>query len=328
MRDRGHAAEGGHGSRGTGAARSLCGRYGAGVFGFWNRLTLEAAAERNEEQGLQTLEALELAVSRTDRLEAGATLRLSGAIGLFARGSVTEVESQQPEGTDPRSARFGRVDREERFAAAGLAWQPRERVRVGLGVERAEIEFAPGARDLSAEDTSPILELSLGGDDADLALDLRLALRSLEPTGTSRFAGFDEPAGELYLTFRPGWRIELELFTERRPVFALSEEWSHFVEDRVGAGVSVELGERASWRIYGDVGDLEFVGIAPGARRRDDELTVYGTSLSWQPSPRVGLSFELGWESFEIDSSLPGFDRETTRLRGGIQLGLDSLLWR
>ena len=31
VRDRGHAAEGGHGSRGTGAVRSLCGRYGAGA---------------------------------------------------------------------------------------------------------------------------------------------------------------------------------------------------------------------------------------------------------------------------------------------------------
>lgn len=304
------------------------GRYGAGVFGFFNRLTLRAAAERTEGQRLQTLEALELAVSRNDRLTAGAALRLSGAIGLFARGSVTEVESQQPDDGDPRSARFDRLDREERFAAVGLAWQPRERVRVGLGVERAEIEFHPGARDLSAEDTAPILEVSLGGDDADLALDLRLALRSLEPTGESQFAGFDEPAGELYLTFRPGWRIEVGLFTERLPVFALDQEWSHFIEDRAGAGVAVRLGQRASWRIYGDVGDLEFVGLAPGARAREDELTVYGTSLTWQPSPRVGLAFELGWESFEIDSSLPGFDRETTRLRSGIQLGLDSLLWR
>lgn len=31
MRDTGHAAEGGHGLRGTGSVRSLCGRYGAGA---------------------------------------------------------------------------------------------------------------------------------------------------------------------------------------------------------------------------------------------------------------------------------------------------------
>lgn len=306
--------------------RQFAGSYGAGVSGYWNRLELEVFADRRETQGFQSLETAQLTVTRQDRLGLDGQIRLTGALWLFGGATVREIEDVVEDEEDPRLSPFSRLDREETTVFGGVAWVPSERVRVGLGAEATEADFAPGARNLSNDDVAPTLQVSLGGDDATLSADVDLALRSIEPTLGSRFPGFDQLAGQARVRLQPGWRLSYEVYAVSQPVLSLLDDYSHFEETRLGLAVTARVGREGRLRLYGDVGDLDYQELTPAALPRTDDVTAWGASLTF-PLGRA-LSLETGWQRLELDSDLPGLDRESSQVTLRLGLKTDRWLWR
>lgn len=306
--------------------RQLAGSFGAGVFGYWNRLELEVHADRRETQGFQSLETAQLTVTRQDRVAVDGQVRLRGALWLFAGASRREFEDVAEDEDDPRVSLFSRLDRDETSIRGGLAWVPSDRVRVGLGAEATEADFAPGARDLSNDDVAPTLSVSLGGSDATLSADVDLALRSIEPTGGSRFPGFDQLAGQARVRLQPGWRLSYEIYGLSQPVLSLLDDYSHFEESRVGLAVTAQVGREGRLRIYGDIGELDYQALIPSALPRTDDLTAWGVNLTIPFGE--ALSLETGWQQLELDSDLPGLDRESSQVTLRFGLQTDRFLWR
>lgn len=306
--------------------RQLAGTYGAGVLGFWNRLETEVRAERREDQGFQSLETTQLTVTRRERVSVSGQLRLSGAVWFFAGGQVQRSEDAREDDEDLRSAPFSRLDREETSVSGGLAWTPSDRLRVALGVEATETDLDDDARDLSNDDLAPILQIQLGNDDATLSADVDLALRSIEAIEGSRFTGYDELAGEVRLRLAPGWRISYELYGLSQPVLSLQDDYSHYEEHRFGLAVEARVGREASLQVYGDVGDLDYQVLTPEALPRTDDLTAWGARFTLPLGD--ALSLETGWQRLELDSDLPGLDRESNQVTLRFGLRTDRLLWR
>jgi hypothetical protein len=302
----------------------LVGRYSTGLFAGTNRLRLELLARRLEQQQRVTSEALQLGVLRQDRVALDVELRLAGGLWLFTGGSVLEIADETGV-DDPRVTDFSGIDRNEEVRRAGLAYVFPNEVRLAVGVEETRADLASGARPLSNEGTSPVLEIRVPGDRLALALDL--ARRDLEPTSGSLFAGFDEVAGRLGLTLRPGWRFRFRVYGRREPVLSLDPSYSHFAEDRVGLAVSVPFADERLWvRLYGETGENDYTAIGAGVPRRLDDADAWGLEARLEIAGP--LSFTTGFRSLKLDSNLPGLDREVSSLVASLGLRLGSeFLW-
>jgi len=303
----------------------LSGRYGTGVFADLNRLRLEVLAGRTERQQRFTSEALQLGVLRQDRAEVDVELRLAGGLWLFAGGSFTEFEDRT-DSDDPRITDFGRIDREETIRRGGLAYVFPNDVRIALGIEETETDLAPGARPLSSDGTSPVLEIRAPGERLEIGLEL--AQRELEPVAGSQFVPFDETAGTLRLAFRPGWRLRFELYGRSQPVLSLDESYSHFTEQRIGLAISAPFAEeRLQLRLAGEIGNNDYQGLAAGVPDRRDDVTAWSVEATMRIADPLRLT--TGLRSLDLDSNLPGLDRtvEAVLFAVGLELGSD-FLWK
>lgn len=303
----------------------LAGRVGTGLFGDFNRLRLEILGSRTERQQRVTSEALQFGIQRQDRAEANLELRLAGGLWLFTGGSLTDFEDQT-DAEDPRVTDFGRIDREEQILRAGLAYVFPNDVRIALGVENSETDLAPGARPLSSDGTSPILEIQAPGSRLDL--QLRLAQRDLQPIEGSLFVPFDEPAGELTLGLRLGWRFRFELYGRSQPVLSLDESYSHFTEQRLGLSVVAPFAdERLQLRLSAETGENDYSAVAGEVPERTDDVTAWGFEATLELAGPLRLT--AGFQNQELDSNLPDRDREVGSILLGLALDLGSdFLWR
>lgn len=302
--------------------RQSAGRYGAGMLGFFNRLRLEVRASRDETQGVETAETPQPTVTRRDRLALDTALELGAKTELWARAAETTVENTDEALGDPRLPDFAALDRTERRAAAGLGWRPRHAVRLGLGYEWTETESDGAVRDLSNSGGAPVLELTLLGGRTDL--DLALAYRTLEPEPGSEFAAVDRLSGGFQASWRtPSNRLSLQLYGGSQPALPLSSDYTFVEQRRTGLAATLAAGRRTRLTVFGETGETRFEPI-PGARERNDDLTAWGASASFEAGL---LQLTLQADQTRIESTLPGADREIASVRLGVSLSGSDLIW-
>ena len=302
--------------------RALVGRYGAGVFADLNRLGLALNATRVEEQAVVSSETEQLSLARRDRISADLDLHLTSALDLFAQGSLTDVEDEGAVGDDPGGPPFELLHREERGLRTGLRYNADE-LTVEIGAQIAEVEFEPGARDLSNRGTSPFVRLQLDGN--RVSFDVELIQRSMEPVGASELVPIDTTSGSLEVSFTPGWRFTLSPYGHRSTVYSLDSDYTHFTEDRWGLGVAAPFG-RLGLRVFGEAGENDYEAAAAAAvPPRTDDFTGWGVGFDLEL--REWLRYRGGFHHLEYDSSLPAFDREIDRVESTLNLALPAGSW-
>ena len=298
--------------------RRLNGYYGAGLFGFFNRLTLQSTVRRAEEQAVVTPEFEQRIHTRQDLLEGIAELRVGRAIYLFGSATWRTFEPLVEDlGDDPRLPPFEDLDREERVLRGGVEYRPDDRYRVAVGVEHSEVDFGGTARDRSNSGTSPILEASYESD--RLQVLTTLARRSLEPEAGSEFAPFDETTGQLRVTLVPRWRLSYSVYASRDLTYSLEQGYSHFTADRLGGSISSKIGRSSSVEVFFESGvhDYAASSTAVAVPVREDDFQAYGTALRLQLSDRLRLN--VGVQRTELDSAVAGADRSLTVIQSSLE---------
>jgi hypothetical protein len=305
--------------------RRLNGYYGAGLFGFFNRLNLQATARRAEEQAIVTPEFEQRIHTRQDLLDGVAELRIGRAIYLFGSASWLTFEPLVADlGDDPRLPPFGDLEREERVLRGGVEYRPDDRLRVAVGAERSEVDFAGTARDRSSSGTSPLLEASYDSD--RLHLLGALARRSLEPEPGSELAPFDATTGQIRVTLIPRWRLSYSIYASRGITYSIEPGYSHFTADRLGGSIGSKIGRSSSVEVFFESGVHDYAttsagvaGVAgvAGAPARQDDFQAYGTALRLQLSDRLRLN--VGVQRTELDSAFTGFDRSLTVVQSSLE---------
>lgn len=297
----------------------LNGRYGAGVFGFFNRLTLELSGRRQEQLGVVSAELPQEVNNRGDVFRLAGEVRLGFATSLFADLSETRIRNVlEEEEARITGGQLQALDRDERRLRGGLRYRPRERWTLGLGMEWTETESVGTDRDLSSSGTAPVAELLYDGP--KFWASAGVELRSLEAEEGSEFRDTDTETYSVQLGV-DGNRLSPAVYTRRTLSLAVSEEFSHFTTEVVGASVGLQLGHRTQVRAFGELGESDFAARDDvAAPDRVDDVTSYGAELTFRVGR--GLAARLGGYRTDFDSNVPGEDRVLEVFTTGLTFSL------
>ena len=290
--------------------------YGARLYGFYNRLYVEAGASRRDAVRIVSSEVNQETNTRLDLIEALAELRIGGSFHVFAGAGLGEYSSLEDE-ADPRLATFSLLDREETAVRAGLRYRPRDDVLFGAGIVTSETEFASTARDLSNSGDYPFVEALY--DSEKFFVTAEINFLDLEPDDpTSEFVPLSEPTWEFQLTFNPGWRLDYTPYTRRDLQYALTEGYAYFLSDRYGFRLGAILSDRWRSDAFVETGADDYQKIADTTPDREDDVVSWGLDFTFDVSKWFGLTF--GYSLSTFDSNLPQNDREngTLILRFGV----------
>jgi hypothetical protein len=151
---------------------AVVGRYGAGVFGFFNRLETEITARRVEEVGFLSPDLLVRQPVRGDTFAASAQVRLGGATALYAAGDLGRTRVEDPAGLTPGET-SDLLDRDTTVWRGGVRYLLRgDRGHFGAGVQGEETEFLAAGEPRSNEGTGWYAEALVRGNRLSVGLDL------------------------------------------------------------------------------------------------------------------------------------------------------------
>ncbi len=295
----------------------LNGRYGAGVFAYFNRLSFQASGTLAEQLGIITSEFPELANSRRAEGSVGSTLKLGFSTGLFAEVSTAKTENLLDKTERESGPQLQLLNRDERRLRTGLTYEPRPRWQLRAGVEWTEAKFDADSRDLSNTGTAPLFGIRYQGPKVTASVEAQR--RKLEAADGSEFVDTDVTtySGEL---LAKGTRLSVSVYGRRTLSFALADDYTHFQTDLVGVTASADLGRRTTFQVFAETGQEDFEPARPGVPSRQDDVNSYGGELTmtlWR-SARL----HLGGSESTFDSNLPGLDRTLTTVRAGISFGI------
>lgn len=290
--------------------------YGLEGIALFNRLMIDAAASRLEQQRIVTPEIPELANTASDLVRINSELEATSTLFPFVTARWSRQEALIEERDDPRIEGLELLDREERVARAGLRWRPRSGWMIGLGAERSEIDFDRVLLDSSNEGTSPVLEFQI--DRRRFYFNADLAARSLRAREGSRFVDYDGVTGNLSVSFAPRSRVEVWTYANRDLAFSLSPDYPYLEDERIGVSAGTGVGERIFVRVYAETGSNDYVAFSPLTRDRQDDLVAFGGSTRLTLTDALTLVIQA--TRIEFESNIPENDRSYTA--GGLTLSL------
>ncbi|HSF38526.1 MAG TPA: hypothetical protein VLT87_01960 [Thermoanaerobaculia bacterium] len=296
--------------------RRVNGRYGLGIHGFFNRLSVEVMADREEQQQIVTPEIPELANARTDSFRLLSEVKLTGAISAFAVGSLTEQTALDDDLPDSRVDQISLLDREDRSARVGLRWRPREPWMFGVGVERTSSDFAEGALDRSNEGSSPVLEARY--ERRRITVEADLAARSLEAREGAAFVAFEDVTGRASVQWMAAGGLSFSVYGNRDLLYSLSPGYAYLSDERVGVAVLLEVIRQAQLRVFAETGTYDYTAFSPAAAPRREDVDSFGGQVTVNVWRSVNL--EISAVRSEFDSNLPGADRSYTSVGTTVSL--------
>ena len=281
-----------------------------------NRLTVDIAASRVEQQRVVTPEIPTLVAAASDLGRLDAELELTAQLRPFVSLRLAREEGLVEDINEPAVQQIALLDRDEEVLRAGLHWYPREDWMIGLGAESSRTEFDHAELDSSNEGTSPVIQVEI--DRPRFFFSTDLAARSLTATAGSRFVDYDGITGNVSLNLVPRSRLEIWLYANRELFYSLSPDYPYLQDQRTGLSLGFGIGQRTHFRSFWETGDNEYTKLSPNVAERTDDLTAYGGTLRFSLTETLDLSFQA--TRLELDSNLAGGDRSYTY--GGLNLTL------
>jgi hypothetical protein len=288
--------------------RQLNGRYLLGFYGYFNHLTVEVRAGRQQQQQLVTPEVPVPVSSRSDGGELLAELKLTGAFSAFTAISFNRQNNLVDNLPDPQTSQLRLLDRDESIQRAGVRWRPDPLWSVALGAEHSEVTFAHSLLDRSNTGTAPVAEIRFDGHRVGFQLDA--ADRSLTATQGAEFVPFHKLTGSAALTLGSEARIGTSLYASRNLVYSLSPDYAYFEDERVGISLNAGFGQRTSGRVFVEGGSDQYTAFSAATPARRENVSSYGASLTL--TLRQGFTAGVQGLRSQFNSDLPGGDRTYT----------------
>jgi hypothetical protein len=289
---------------------AVVGRYGLGLFGWFNRLQGEVTARRVEAVDFLSSDLLVREAGRNDALAASGQLRLFGSIALFAASSTNRTRIDATSGLEPRDP-AQLLDRDNTELRAGLRYLLRgNRGHLGAGVlqERTEFQGADAVR--SNKGSSWYAESLVRGNHIDISL--RYDQRNLEPDD-STFPGYDAANGLASVILHPGWRLQYQLYTRQELRYSAQSVGTYSEEQRTGIGIHSAIA-KGGVQLFYERGDDDYFGTST----RHEEVTARGGWLDWSIRK---LNLRLGSRRTRFTPDV-GAEREVRELTAALSLTL------
>jgi hypothetical protein len=292
--------------------RAWNGRYGAGLFTYFNRLALDASATYADRQTYVSSE-LQTPV-QTSRMQGRATVEvaLGDWLAAFAGGS-SDRWRYDGASDGPATAHVVLLDRNETLLTGGLRLRFENGPRIGLGVQHSIVDFQRPERDRANSGTSPLLEVELHR--TRLFFDLLAVYRRLEPQTGSYFVPFQGLTGRARLAWQPGTRFVYEAYARRDLVYSVREvdRAPYYDADVVGVAVGVPIGWRLQLRVFAELGRDRYAMLDPETEALRDDSTGFGGTLRVKLVKDLVLT--LGVSQSRWESNRLGGDRDVLRIQ-------------
>ncbi len=303
--------------------RRLNGRYGLGMFAFFNRLTFQATGRRTERVAILSSEVPAQGNTRADDFGLSTALRLGFSTSVFAEVGRTRTRDLLNAAERRSGPQFQLLDRDEDRVRAGLRYEPRDRWRFELGTEWTKADFLSSERDLSNSGTAPVVGVDYRGP--RLSGFARAELRSLKPRPGSEFVPIDTTTASLQLASE-GTRLSPAVYARRTLTFSIIEGYSSFTTNVAGVSLGLALGRRANLRTFAELGRSDYTRLSADVPDRRDDISSLGAELSFQLAKSTTLV--LGGARTVFNSNLPGQDRSLTSIRAGLTFGIGAPTWQ
>jgi len=291
--------------------RQLNGRYGLGLFAFFNRLDVEAWVQRQQRQAFFSSEVQELTSSRSDTAHLAVELELGSRLSLLGLSEHTELASQEPE-----NPIFGRLDRSQKTYRLMLYYEPRQALRFGAGWEELDDDFAEGARSLSSARRGARLEAAYSG--RRFAASLTVRDESVDPEPGAVIPALDVTTGGAELQWQLRRAVSLFNYFRRDLRYSVSEAFTAFTAERYGARLDLGVAE-SQLGFFVELGEDDYLALAAAGPDRLDEIRSYGLTLQWRIRRRAGVVLYVTRTKY--DSNLDVSDREVTLFNAVLNLG-------
>jgi hypothetical protein len=255
------------------------GRFGAGLYGYFNRLVVEASVldARSQQYASADLEQLVNISGRGGNLNL--ELQVLRRVTLFATASQRQLRHRARDLEGEAGAALLLQDRDETQGRAGLRYRFGERFALGVGVERLDITFEHSERDRSTTSSAPSVELLVDGPRWWSSLSYSAPV--LEPKTGSLLARHEGRLGHAQLGWRLRRGLEWRLYGAQQLAFTYSADSLFSESERWGVAIQRQLGWRSNGSLFWESGRERY--FYQGDRIvRSEDLEAYGLALNYQ----------------------------------------------
>jgi hypothetical protein len=297
--------------------RGTYGRYGGGLFGYFNRLTVEAQVFDIEDQGYVSSEFIRpVGISET-RGSANLEVRILDRLWLIGRASESRWR-HDPMAEDPAGVQYLLLDRDETSVGGGLRYVWSDAFSIAIGAARLDSTFVRELRDRSNSGTTPFLEMKLNGK--RWWGSATVSRPDLTAKEGSRFVSFRDTAGRAQIGWRPAGEGEIQLYGQRALSYAVSLDSQYSYNNRVGVALQGGLGWRTVGRAFWETGTYRYIAAegSPVAAHDEDSMS-YGGQASIDVGRSITLSVQVTREDYAAPA--PYTDRSITRIQTGLGFG-------
>jgi hypothetical protein len=300
--------------------RRFGGRYGGGIFAFFNRLGIELSGTTADTVGYLNSESLAQVAEDADGVKAKLEIEFVRNLSFWAAGEVQQrayepLDDLPIDVEDPR-----RLDRDARAVRGGLRYGLRRDLQISVGVEGTRTEF--DNQPLISDNESRAWLLGVRYDRPRFYVNAIGGQREGEPYGGSAFPEYSEFTGSGYVSYKPARPLELRLYARRGVIPSVDPDSIYFVESRAGLGASVALSSRFALQGYGEAGTNAYPEItAPGltSPARRDRIQAFGGGLTVNVTGSLGVNFLAYQTVTDFDGS--NEDRSVFRFVTNITFG-------
>jgi hypothetical protein len=290
--------------------RSWNGKYGLGVFGYFNRVTLELqAGDWRTQEFYSTVNPIPV---NEQQQRGAATLEVAvlGRLSLF--GNLWQDRWRYENQTTLEQA--GEIlqlsDRNETLVGGGLRYRFADWFALAISYESLTTDFLTETASRSNSGGGPTLEFDLKAH--HLWAAARLTDLSLRAEGGSGFPPFDGTTGHVQVGWKPGAKLEWQLYGGRNLSYTLFALDSYYVDQRWGLGLQSPLGWRTTARIFWEQGRDEYPPPDGSQSTRTTDFASYGVTLSVEVGSGMAVQFEGSRTSYS--SIVSDDNRAVTRI--------------
>jgi hypothetical protein len=290
--------------------RGWNGKYGLGVFGYFNRVTLELQAGNwQTQQFYSTVNPIPVNVKQ-QRGAATLEVEVLGRLSVFGTAGEDRWRyDEQSAGALPGEI-LQLSDRNETLVEGGLRYHFSDSFALAISYEKVTTDFLADVADRSNSGEGRTLELDLRGH--HLWAIARVTDLSLRAEGASDFPPFDGTTGQVQVGWKPGGKLEWQAYGGRNISYTLLALQSYYIDERWGLGLQSPLGWRTTGRIFWEQGRDKYPDLIGDGAQRTDDFDGYGLTLS----VKLGSGSAVALEGSRTNhtSIVPESNRSITRV--------------
>jgi len=290
------------------------GRYNGSLYGFFNRMTVEATGGYFQQYQQYSTELDTYVFQGSVQAGVKVDVDLTSRLSLFAAGGYQDVNYQQIEGPPGQEIRVPVNDRTDWGVRGGLRYEISPAWNVGVAGEgtRADFKANPELRN----NTSTAALMSVAYNRPRLFINLIGGWREGRGIDSNFFPNYSTGVGSFFASFFPISWLELQLYGHRSVNYSITALNPYYFENRIGGRINIQLGPRILVSGYGLTGPNNYPRAEPVVVdgelvKRRDESESYGGGFSiivYRPIVLTGRATHT-----THDSNIPTNNRSYTR---------------